>query len=183
VKLSKWILSVALSAGVSGIASATPITWTDTISFDPDRYIAPNSPASYTHDIRDDGYRPLIDSVVGYSLNVNLYDDADQQLDVAMLDVPGLLGDKVFFDLSGEEYGGWSLAGFAQLAITGLYDVTVSSKQGDFYLGSSTFTVRGDTARSVPEPDSLTLLALVVLAAGATSLWKSKRQLAQGSRR
>ena len=152
------------------------------IDFNPDRYIAPNSPASYTHDIRDDGYRPLLDSIVGYSLNVNLYDDADQQLEVAVLDVPGLLGDKVFFDLSGEEYGGWSLAGFTQLAITGLYDVTVSSKQGDFYLGSSTFTVRGDTARSVPEPDSLTLLALVSLVAGGVSLWNSRRYQAKRRR-
>ena len=89
MKLSKWVVSVALCAGMSGIASATPITWTDMIDFNPDRYIAPNSPASYTHDIRDDGYRPLLDSIVSYSLNVNLYDDADQQLDVAVLDVPG----------------------------------------------------------------------------------------------
>jgi len=28
----------------------------------------------------------------------------------------------VFFELSGAEYGGWSLAGQAQLAFTGLYD-------------------------------------------------------------
>ena len=112
-------------------------------------------------------------------MNVNLYDYGDQALDEVLLDVPDVLGDKVFFDLSGEEYGGWSLAGFTQLAITGLYDVTVSSKQGDFYLGSSTFTVRGDTARTVPEPDSLTLLALVSLVAGGVSLWNSRRYQAK----
>jgi hypothetical protein len=176
MKLIKWMLSVALCAGASSIASATSITWTDTIDFSPDRYIVPNSPASYTHDIRDDGYRPLIDSIDGYSLSVNLYDNGDQALEVALLDVPGLLGDRVFFDLSGEEYGGWSLAGFAQLAITGLYDVTMSSKQGNFFLGSSTLTVRGDKRQSVPEPGSLALVAAVLLAVGAASRWKSKRQ-------
>ena len=174
--LIKWMVSAALGAGAIGVAGATPITWVDTIDFSPDRYVASNSWASYTHDIRDEGYVPLVDSILGYSLNVNLYDDADQALDVALLDVPGLLGDTVFFELSGEEYGGWSLAGHAQLALTGLYDVTVSSKYGDFYLGSSTLTVRGDKARSVPEPGPLALVAAVLLAVGGASLWKPKRQ-------
>lgn len=175
MRLMNWMWSIALYAAAINIASAMPITWTDTIDFNPDRYIASNSWASYTHDIRDNGYTPLVDSILGYSLYVNLYDNADQALDVALIDVPGVLGDKVFFDLSGEEYGGWSLAGHAELAITGLYDVTVSSKQGDFYLGSSVLTVRGEKAHTVPEPDSLALLAAVLLAAGAASLWRTKR--------
>jgi len=63
-----------------------------------------------------------------------------------------LQGDRVFFDLSGEEYGGWSLAGFAQLATSGLYDVTVVVEARRLHSGGSRLTVRGDRAQSMPEP-------------------------------
>ena len=81
-----------------------------------------------------------------------------------MISALGVLGDQVFFDLSGTEYGGWSLLGFAQLSLTGLYDVTISSLSGDFYLGSSTLTVRGqDRGVSVAEPSTLALFGLGLL--------------------
>jgi hypothetical protein len=143
-------------------ANATPITWVDSIDFNPDRYIAPYTSTSYTHDIRDNGFTPLVDLIYGYSLNVNLHDDADTGLEVALVNVAGVTGDRVYFDLSGSEFGGWSLAGYAQLALTGLYDVTISSLYGDFFLDGSTLTVRGDE-RSVPEPGALGLLALALL--------------------
>ena len=102
-------------AGAMSVAHATPITWVDAIDFTPDRYIAPHASSSYTHDLRDDGFSPLSDLVLGYSLSVDLYDDGDKALEVALIDTPGLAGDKIFFDLAGQELGGWSLAGFAQL--------------------------------------------------------------------
>jgi hypothetical protein len=168
VDFIKGMFAGAIALCSVTVANATPISWVDTIDFNPDRYIAPNSSVSYNHDILDNGYTPLVDSIYGYSLSVNLYDDGDNGLEVALVNVPGVGGDKVYFDLSGSEFGGWSLAGYGQLALTGLYDVTISSLWGDFFLGSSTLTVRGDE-RSVPEPGALGLLALAMLGMVAAS--------------
>ena len=139
----KSVLAAVLMAG-SMAAHATPVTWVDSIDFTPDRYIAPYSSYSYSHNILDNGYTPLVDSIYNYSLNVNLLDDGDRSLDVALINVPGLLGDTIFFNLSGAEYGGWSLEGQTQLSRTGVYGVTINSLIGDFFLGSSTLTVRGE---------------------------------------
>ena len=176
MQLIKSLLVGVTFAGAMSIANATPITWVDAIDFTPDRYIAPHASSSYTHDIRDDGYSPLSDWVVGYSLSVDLYDDGDKALEVALIDSPGLAGDKIFFDLAGQELGGWSLAGFAQLELSGLYDVTISSLDGDFFLGSSTLTVRGDRPRTVPEPGSLALVGLALAAAALASRRKRTNQ-------
>jgi hypothetical protein len=164
VELIKRLFLCTAAACSISVAHATPMTWVDTIELD--RYIMPFSSTDYTHDIRDEGYTPLVDSISSYSLTVNLYDDGDDKLEVALIDAPGLLGDRIFFDLSGEEFGGWSLVGYTQLALTGLYDVTVSSWYGDFFLADSTLTVRGDEhsgQRSVPEPGALGLLGLALL--------------------
>ena len=148
----------AIAAFSISVANATPVTWVDTIDFYPDRYIQPFSSSSYKHDIRDEG---------------------DSGLEVALIDATGLLGDRIFFDLSGEEFGGWSLVGYTQLALTGLYNVTVSSLYGDFFLAGSTLTVRGDersVERSVPEPGALGLLGLALLSLTVASIRKRRAQ-------
>jgi len=101
--------------------------------------------------------------VSSYSLAVNLYDDGGRNdgAEIALIDMPGLLGDRAFFDLSGTESGGWSVQGFAQLQSSGKITVTIDSLLGDFYLGDSTLTVNGNspyTVRqkvAVPEPGTL----------------------------
>jgi hypothetical protein len=167
------LVAGALACSTS-VVQATPATWVDNIDFNPDQYIAAKTAFSYTHDIRDDGFQPLQDIVYGYSLSVDLFDNPATVATkkIALVDVPGTLGDKVYFDLSGQEFGGWSLAGYAQLALTGLYDVTIRSLSGDFFLGSSTLVVRGDDRHSVPEPGAIALLLLGVL--GAAWAWRSR---------
>jgi len=161
-----WAAVLAMSGAVS--VQATPVTWVDTIDVTPDRYISTDASFSYVHNILDDGYTPSIDAIYGYSLSVNLFDDNKEGLEVALVDVPGLLGDRVFFNLSGAEYGGWSLAGQTQLNETGAYAVTITSLIGGFFIGSSTLTVRGeDNGHSVPEPGTLSLLGLGLLGVGA----------------
>jgi hypothetical protein len=174
----KLVLAAMLAAGSIATAQATPVTWVDTIDFTPDRYIAPYSSYSYTHSILDNGYNPGVDSIYNYSLSVNLLDDSDRGLDVALINVPGLFGDTIFFNLSGVEFGGWSLEGQTQLSNTGIYGVTITSLIGDFFLGGSSLTVRGEEndGRSVPEPGTLGLLGLGLLGVGAGMRKKKKAQ-------
>ena len=95
----------------------------------------------------------------------------------------------MFFNLSGSEYGGWTLAGQTQLSLTGLYSVTIRSLLGDFYVGGSSLTVRGEElgatgpvrnpSTSVPEPGTLSLFGLGLLGLGfGAGLRKKKLQQA-----
>ncbi len=176
MRFIRALVCLAAITCTGAAANATPVTWVDSIDFNPDRFITSGSSVSYTHDITDNGFTPLVDSIFDYSLSVDLFDDVDRSLEVALVDVAGLVGDRVFFELSGNEFGGWSLAGYTQLALTGLYDVTVSSISGDFFLGGSTLVVRGDQRQSVPEPGTVGLLVLGLLAA----VWASRKTLRRG---
>src|SRR5690606_36142754 len=123
MRLFKSFLAAATLLGFAAAANAVPYTWVDDIDFTPDRYITPGSPAGYTHSILDDGFNPLIDLVYDYELRIDLFDDNDDPwyapLEIAVISQPGVIGDTIYFDLSGTEFGGWSLAGHALLALTG----------------------------------------------------------------
>jgi hypothetical protein len=166
----KGLVATALLAA-AGVASAGPVVWTDHIDWNPDRLIGSGGSYSYTHNINDNGYSPLSDFITDYQLSVNLYDDDRDPwynpFEVVLIDVPGVLGDVIEFNLSGTEFGGWSLVGYLELALTGLYDVTIASLAGDFRLADSTLTVWGQDNTNVPEPASLGLLGLSLLGAGA----------------
>ena len=162
----KGLVATVLLAG-AGVANAGPAVWTDHINWNPDRYIGSGSSYSYTHNINDNGFSPLVDFISDYQLSVNLYDDGDRGLEIVLVDVPGITGDVLEFNVSGAEFGGWSLIGYLQLALTGLYDVTIASITGDFYLGDSTLTAWGEDNTNVPEPATLGLLGLSLLGAGA----------------
>jgi hypothetical protein len=164
-KLSaKWVATLAvLGCSLGGVANAGPVTWTDFHDFTPDRLVTFLSPVIYNHDITADGFNPGSDTVDSYSLTFNLYDDQDWQAEIALFSQPGDLFSNTFFNLSGTEYGGWSFAGVWQLESSGQLTVAISSLLGDFYLGSSTLTVKG---HSVPEPGTLALFGAALLGFG-----------------
>jgi hypothetical protein len=160
------VLAIA-GAGMCGVANAGPMTWTDTYDFNPDRFLTQGDTVLFTHDITDgpNGFKSSTDDVSSYQLVFNLYDDQDTDRNgkeeaVAWL---GSTGD--YFNLSGVEYGGWTLIGHTQLELTGRLTVAISSLIGDFYLGSSTLTVNG-VRRSVPEPGTLALFGVALLGFG-----------------
>ena len=161
---AKWVASLAILGGsLSGVANAGPMSWTDYHDFTPDRLVTFWSPVVYTHDISVKGFNPGTDSVDSYSLSFNLYDDKDREQEVALFSQPGDLFSGAFFDLSGAETGGWTLSGVWQLESSGRLTVAISSLLGDFYLGSSTLTVKG---HSVPEPGTLALFGAALLGFG-----------------
>jgi hypothetical protein len=170
----QWIAVAALVLGFSAAANATVVTWEDPINFNPDILLTSGHSKTYTHDITREGFNPLLDDLYGYSLTVDLYDDSKHDgSEHAYIDVPSFFfneGDEEFFNLSGNEFGGWSLLGSLILQATGRLTVTVSSLQGDFYLGGSTLTAWGNShsTRSVPEPGTLALMGIVMVATGMT---------------
>jgi hypothetical protein len=171
-------LAAIAGAGLCGTANAGPIpmTWTDFKDFTPDRKVTTHSPAIFTHHLSD--FNKYTDEVFSYSLTFNLYDDYDKDYEKAVFSQPGALMDEVWFNLSGTESGGWTLAGVWQLEHTGTLTVAITALVGDFYLGASTLRVRGERNgghNAVTEPGTLALLGASLLGFG---LMRRKRNVA-----
>jgi hypothetical protein len=165
----QWTLSLALlGLSLCGAANASPTVWTDEITFKPAALVTETNPVYFEHDITDaasGGFVVGSDTVNSYQLVLNLYDDWDRSYEVAYIAQPGLIGDKVYFDLSGTEYGGWSLLAQWQIQAEGHLSVIVASLLGDFYIGGSKLVVSGDH-RAVPEPGTLALLGGALIGFG-----------------
>jgi hypothetical protein len=165
----QWTLSLAmLGLVLCGAANASPTVWTDEINFSPAKLVTVTSPVAFTHDITDaasGGFVVGSDTVSSYQLTLDLYDDWDNAIEVAYIAQPGLIGDRIYFDLSGKEYGGWSLLAQWQIQSEGHLSVVVASLLGDFYIGGSKLVVNGDR-KSVPEPGTLALLGGALIGFG-----------------
>jgi len=171
----KSLLAGAALLALSGTANATfvPTVWTDAVSFPNVKIDAANS-FSYTHDITREGFVAGKDTVDSYSLSLNLFDDSKNHgPEIAYIDLPGLAGDRVYFNLSGTEYGGWSALAQAVLGQTGQLQYSVFALVGEFFLGGSTLTVHGERSaadpKSVPEPGVLGLFGLGLLGAAVAN--------------
>jgi hypothetical protein len=178
--LKFFTMGLLLVAG-QALAGVIPHTYTSTYDPTPDRYVGPAVNFSFDITTGPFGYRPGIDSLDQSSLDIsfNLYDDASDPIRVcintffgricsnfpllaaetAVINLPGLLGDRVYTNLSGNETAGsnsnlWS--GWDELANTGILNVSVSALVGDFMFGDAELKVSGNR---VPEPGSLALLA------------------------
>lgn len=184
--MKRFFVLVLLAMGFATAARADyiPATWTDTANVGSGVYIGNYDSYTYTHDLRDNGFRPLNDIISSFHLSINLADDSNNWrdgLEFASVDLPGPLVDAPLiwsFGGSGEEYGGWSVIGLLQLNVLGTLTVTISSLYGDFNLVGSSLTASGLTNTNVPEPGALGLLGIGLM---GMALSMRRRQLAKRS--
>jgi hypothetical protein len=163
--LNRALLGLVAAVGLASTAQAgyVPTTWTDVLTPADvgGSYIGPGKTVSYTHNINDNGFQVGSDLVTNFLLSINLSDDKDSwfaPLEIAKVNIPGILGDRTFFDVN-QGYQGWSIAGWLQLNTQGTLDVSITSLLGDFNFGGSTLVANGIT-KSVPEPGTLALFGM-----------------------
>src|SRR3954451_10799096 len=90
--LTKTFAAVAALVGLAGTAEASlvPATWTDSVGGT--ALINDGGSYSYTHDLTDNGFRPLTDLITDFSLSINLFDDQDLAGEKATIEVADVLG-------------------------------------------------------------------------------------------
>lgn len=178
--MNRFFALVLLAFGFAGAARADyiPATWTDSASVGSGVYIGSQQSYTYSHNLNDNGFRPLNDLITSFRLSINLADDQRRDsYELAFVDLPGFGGDAFVqnFGLAGQEYGGFSILGLLQLNALGTLTVTISSIIGDFNLVGSTLTASGlSNVANVPEPGALGLLGV-----GLVGIALSKRRRKQ----
>jgi PEP-CTERM motif-containing protein len=173
--LTRTFIAVAALVGLASTANAAfvPATWTDSVGSSGD-LITSATPLIYTHDLTNEGFRPLTDLITNFSLSVNLFDDNDTAGEWAKIDVADVLGfgNTYLFNVQTTNFNhGATLLGLIELNALGTLSVTINAlSQGDFYFGGSKLVAGGlQDTRQVPEPETLAMfgIGLVGVAAAA----------------
>jgi hypothetical protein len=169
--LKKVALIAGLMVGAMGAAQAVPVYFAD-LKLGP-QYLLQGQTYTYTHNILSQGYNPAKDTLLSASLSIWVYDDLVPDVwDWSPFDNDETVGFR--FDNGQwikEDVEGWLLDPdvftftLTSQLVDGLLNVTIKAFKGDFVFGGSLLQVVGDRA-SVPEPATLGLFGLGMLAAG-----------------
>jgi len=160
----QWIKKIAAATLllVSSVSFAGVIT--DVVNVDQKLNFLDS--VTWTHSILDKGF--VLGSAQSADITIQLKDDSSSWLDGFEL-ATIVIGVIDFEDgaLAYNPVSSWSdslgITSIGLLNSLGQLDVTVTSILGDFWIGSSTLTVK---TSSVPEPGSLLLLSLGLLGLG-----------------
>ncbi len=145
-----FLCAVMLGFGMVGTASAIP--YTDTYDAD-NYYMDPrggNSSVSWTFDITDDGFNPVIQDVTSASVALNFQDDGGWDFwEFAKLDV----GTNSFrWEVNTGDVS-FAITSLMTLSDTGMVDATLTARWGDFYFNSATLTAEGTDPGASPVPE------------------------------
>jgi hypothetical protein len=155
VKTTRMITLTALFLSLLfGSAWASPMTFTDT--YNPtDIYMMNGVTLRYRHNVLNDGFNPLTDTITSAVLSLYLYDDNDRRpetfrirFDADPSTGPYTLEENVF-----------TFSGDFNPLLDGILRVRLRGAAGDFFFGSSSLSVTADRkTEPVPVPATLLLL-------------------------
>lgn len=177
-KFLTFICGVTLVLGFAGVALAT--TFTDTV-YDP-TYINVLGSHDWQHNITDDGFDPIENTLDSATLELFLSDDWDPLVDDiadatnTVFEIATVSAGGQLYDLGEIDFGYYtvSLTAWIQLQETGLLDVTLTSTQGDFWFIASELVATNPNA-SIPDASAVFLLGSACLIGFVTSRRKKRR--------
>jgi hypothetical protein len=164
MKLLQNALVAAGLASASLTALAGPIT--DIVNPSPDITVSTTSPAAYTHDITDNGYDPILQTITSALLTIHLTDEGGSEAFTFVISSGGTLqqsgGTNV--DGNGDSFPIALVASLPDLIADGKLNVSITSQSGSFQFADSTLTAQvvNRPPAALPEPGTLALASLAI---------------------